>query len=63
MNYISILKSNIKISKWYQNDTYAPVQKPNWRPTDAQLTPNWRPTTSNRLQLGTQMAQGDDAVY
>ena len=37
------------------------------RPTDAQLTPNWRPTdaqlTPNRLQLGTQMAQGDDAVY
>ena len=59
MNYISILKSNTKIWKWYQNDTYAPVQKPNWRPT----TPNWRPTTSNRLQLGTQMAQGDDAVY
>ena len=52
MNYISILKSNTKIWKWYQNDTYAPVQKP-----------NWRPTTSNRLQLGTQMAQGDDAVY
>ena len=59
MNYISILKSNTKIWKWYQNDTYAPVQKPNYaqlRPTDAQLTPN-------RLQLGTQMAQGDDAVY
>ena len=77
MNYISILKSNTKIWKWYQNDTYAPVQKPNWRPTDAQLrptdaqlTPNYaqlRPTdaqlTPNRLQLGTQMAQGDDAVY
>ena len=56
MNYISILKSNTKIWKWYQNDTYAPVQKPNYaqlRPTDAQLTPNWR----------TQMAQGHDAVY
>ena len=63
MNYISILKSNTKIWKWYQNDTYAPVQKPNWRPT----TPNWRPTTSNYIQPptvgGTQMAQGDDAVY
>ena len=33
--------------------------RPNYaqlRPTDAQLTPN-------RLQLGTQMAQGHDAVY
>ena len=69
INYISILKSNNKIWKWYQNYTYAPVQDPttpNWRPT----TPNWRPTTPNyiqltpnRLQLGTQMAQGDDAVY
>ena len=62
MNYISILKSNNKIWKWYQIYTYAPVQDPttpNWRPTDAQL----RPTTSNRLQLGTQMAQGHDAVY
>ena len=72
MNYISILKSNTKIWKWYKNDTYAPVQKPNyiqlhpttsnWRPTGAQLTPNWRPATPNRLQLGTQMAHGDDAV-
>ena len=65
MNYISILKSNNKIWKWYQNYTYAPVQDPTTpnyaqlRPTDAQL----HPTTSNRLQLGTQMAQGDDAVY
>ena len=67
INYISILKSNTKIWKWFKNDTYAPVQKPNWRRTDAELTPNWRPTdaqlTPNRLQLGTQMAQGDDAVY
>ena len=75
-NYILILKSHnkIHINIWKcascikaiklgfsltKNDTYAPVQKPttpNWRPTDAQLTPN-------RLQLGTQMAQGDDAVY
>ena len=62
MNYISILKSNTKIWKWYQNDTYAPVQKPttpNWRPT----TPNYAQLTPNRLQLGTQMAQGHDAVY
>ena len=44
MNYISILKSNTKIWKWYKNDTYAPVQKPNYaqlRPTDAQLAPNY----------------------
>ena len=73
MNYISILKSNTKIWKWYKNDTYAPVQKPNyaqlrpttpnWRPTDAQLHPTDAQLTPDRLQLGTQMAQGHDAVY
>ena len=62
MNYISILKSNNKIWKWYQNYTYAPVQDPT-TPNYAQLTPNYAQLTPNRLQLGTQMAQGHDAVY
>ena len=41
-----------------KNDTYAPVQKPNWRPTtpnwrptDAQLTPNYAQLTPNYIQL------------
>ena len=40
--------------------------RPNYaqlRPTDAQLRPTDAQLTPNRLQLGTQMAQGHDAVY
>ena len=60
MNYISILKGNTKIWKWYKNDTYAPVQKPNYaqlrstnaqlRPTDAQLRPTDAQLTPNYIQ-------------